>query len=191
MNHRPLVVTGPIGSGKSTVSKLLESFGAVRADLDLLSAEVLTSPAGIQFVRGRWPEVVGAAGVDRAHLAQIVFADPTELRLLEEFVHPLVMSTFKSRFEGASALVVEVSVPFSIQIPGGYVLLVDTPKKMRFERLRERGMSGDDIDARMTVQPERGQWLETADAVISNRLTAEDLARDAKVLWARWSEARL
>ena len=191
MSLRPLVVTGPIGSGKSTVSKLIESFGALRVDLDQLSREVLETREGVNFVEDNWPEAVDGSEVNRAALATIVFADLRQLRRLEEFIHPLVMSKFQALADEHSTLVVEVSVPFSISIRDGFVVLVDVPHPLRFQRLLERGMNPIDIEARTTAQPARADWLRIADSVLSNKSSEVDLSQETEALWAWWVETRL
>ena len=191
MNLRPLVVTGAIGSGKSTVSKLLEDFGAHRVDLDQLSREVLETESGQRFVEVNWPWVTTDSGIDRAALARIVFTNASELQRLEQFVHPLVMSEFRARYAWLSPLAVEVSVPFSITIDNGFVVLVDTPEDGRFERLMHRGMASEDISARLASQAARFEWLKLADAVVSNQGPETELRRDVESFWVWWTEARL
>jgi dephospho-CoA kinase len=186
MNLRPLVVTGPIGSGKSTASKLFESFGADRFDLDLLGRDVLETREGIDFVRGRWPEAINDDTVDRSGLARIVFADHEELRALEGFVHPRVLALLAARSTDPRARVVEVSVP-KLVVPNGYVLVIDTPKELRVQRLLLRGMAPADVEARIAAQPGRQEWLARADAVVANRLGEHDLMQAAKAFWEWWS----
>jgi dephospho-CoA kinase len=188
MNLRPLVVTGPIGSGKSTASKLFESFGAIRVDLDVLSREILESEPGISFVRGHWPQAVVADAVDRAKLAHEVFSDRSELRKLEAFVHPRVVELFETRFANVKPLVVEVSVP-GLEIEDGFSVLVDTPEHLRIKRLLARGMTAEDIAGRIASQPGRSEWLKLADAVLSNSSGEAGLKRDAASLWEWWTKA--
>ncbi len=191
MNLRPLVVTGPIGSGKSTVSKLLEDFGAHRVDLDQLSREVLETDEGVRFVEDNWPSAISEATIDRAALARIVFTDQRQLRRLEEFVHPLVLAEFYRTIGPEPDLVVEMSVPFSISIANSFFAVIDTPDVTRVARLRERGMSAEDINARMQAQPPRPAWLEIANTVISNWSTEKKLARHIEALWLWWTETEL
>ncbi len=69
------VVTGGIGSGKSTVRRALEDMGAVTIDADRVGHGVL-EPDGAAFdaVVERWPEAVSDGRIDRAKLGSIVFA---------------------------------------------------------------------------------------------------------------------
>ena len=191
MNLRPLVVTGPIGSGKSTVSKLLEDFGAHRVDLDQLSREVLETDEGIRFVADNWPSAVAGPMVDRTALARIVFRHPRELRRLEEFVHPRVLAALDLRVGIEPHLVVEVSVPFSISIADSLVIVVDSSVSTRVARLLERGMSADDVDARLQAQPPRDAWLEISDVVISNSSAETELPRPVAAFWTWWIETEL
>jgi dephospho-CoA kinase len=188
MNLRPLVVTGAIGSGKSTASKLFESFGAIRVDLDVLSRDVLESAEGSAFARTHWPHAVISGIVDRATLARTVFANPAELRRLEAFVHPRVMALFEQRFTSVTPLVVEVSVP-ALKIEDAFWVVVDTARHFRDERLLARGMAPADIESRIAAQPTRGEWLTIADAVLSNGESEAQLRQDAAALWDWWLKA--
>src|SRR5687768_5850295 len=95
-SRTPMLVvglTGGIGSGKSTVSKLLAEMGAVVIDADAIVHEV-QAPGGAAFqpmVDHFGPDIVGPDGaLDRQAVAAIVFNDPEQLAALNAIVHPLV-----------------------------------------------------------------------------------------------------
>jgi dephospho-CoA kinase len=54
-------------------------------------------------------------------------------------------------------------------------MVVDAPDGLRFERALERGMDTEDLRARMASQPSRAQWLASADLVIPNHGSFEEL----------------
>ncbi|MER3514964.1 MAG: dephospho-CoA kinase, partial [Chloroflexota bacterium] len=79
-------LTGNIGTGKSTVTRMLADLGATVIDADALAHEVIApgTPGWHQVVDAFGPEVVAADGaIDRARLAAIVFSDPAALARLE------------------------------------------------------------------------------------------------------------
>src|SRR3954467_12422067 len=86
-------LTGGIGAGKSTVSRMLAERGAVIVDADLIARQVV-EPGGpaYQGVVDRFGKEVlqGDGSLDRARLAEIVFADPDALKDLNGIVHPAV-----------------------------------------------------------------------------------------------------
>lgn len=88
-------LTGGIGCGKSTVAAMMRELGCHVLDADSL-AKQLYEPGGPAYERiigefGR--EILDSSGrVDRARLAQIVFADPARLARLNAILHPLVIA---------------------------------------------------------------------------------------------------
>jgi dephospho-CoA kinase len=89
-----LGLTGDIACGKSTVSHLLESFGATVIDADLLVRELYADKEFAGRVAALFnAEVLAPDGsVDRAALRGIVATDAAALKRLEELVHPAVQS---------------------------------------------------------------------------------------------------
>ena len=88
---KPVIgLTGGIGSGKSAVARLLESFGCAVIDFDRLAHEELEHPDVVAALRGWWGEpVLDEQGrVNRRAVAGIVFDDPVELDRLERLLYP-------------------------------------------------------------------------------------------------------
>src|SRR3981189_1275617 len=86
-------LTGGIGSGKSTVSALLASYGAVLIDADRIAREVVEPGTdGLAAVVAEFGQDILAAdgALDRPELGRIVFADERRLKALNAIVHPLV-----------------------------------------------------------------------------------------------------
>lgn len=174
------VVTGGIGSGKSTVTRLAAASGLATIDADLVGHDVLAGPAR-GAVAARWPQTVVDGQINRKILGSIVFADPPQLRELEAITHPLISDELRYRMVATTRGVLELSVPIPLagDLP---TVVVDTPDDLRRKRLHERGLSDEAIDARMTNQPSRTEWLELATVVIDNSGTPDDLHRAV----ARW-----
>jgi dephospho-CoA kinase len=164
-----IVITGPIGSGKSYVSHLFSQRGWRVLDADEVGHEVLREQAVIDCIRARWPDVVVRGNVDRRLLAARVFGYPGDLRVLEEITHPAIrqrIDTWLAARSGPRA--VEVSVPHAIPPNWGDTVLVEAPVAVRLERLQGRGMDAAEISRRMNAQPPRGTWLATAKIVLEN-----------------------
>jgi len=99
-------ITGGIGSGKSIVSCILESLGAIIINADDIGHEALrpTSPL--------WPEIVDVFGenvlsptgkIDRRKLGRKVFAAPESLARLNRIVHPWIYETVKAQLMSTSS----------------------------------------------------------------------------------------
>jgi len=187
---RPLVLTGGIGSGKSRVASLFHGWGAYVVDADQLARDVVApgtkGRAAVEDLLG--PKVVAADGsLDRAAMAELVFADAALLTELEEIIHPLVHEAGRRRFADApvgSVCVYEVPLPGRSPFDEApLVLVVDAPDDVRRQRLLARGLSADQITARMHSQPSRSEWLALADEVIDNSGTEAELLAAAGALW--------
>ena len=84
-------LTGGIGSGKSTVSRMFCDLGCLIIDADLLAREVVEpgEPAYAKIVAEFGTQVLDAEGqIDRKKLGAVVFGDPAKRKRLEEFTHP-------------------------------------------------------------------------------------------------------
>lgn len=169
------VVTGGIGSGKSTVTRLASAAGYSTIDADLVGHDVLAGPARAA-VAARWPEVMSGGHVDRKALGRIVFSDRAQLKELEAIIHPLISEELRHRMAATTRGILELSVPIALagNLP---TVVVDAPEDIRRARLRDRGLSEGDIEGRIANQPTREEWLAMASVVIDNSGTPEDLHR--------------
>ena len=96
-----LGLTGGIGSGKSTVAKLIADLGVPVLDADQLAREVVQPgrPA-LAEVAAAWPEAISPDGkVARKRLADIVFNDPVQRLRLEAIMHPRIQALADERFD--------------------------------------------------------------------------------------------
>ena len=190
-------LTGGIGAGKSGVSRLLASFGAVVIDADRIAREVVApgTPGLAAVVAEFGPEVLAADGtLDRPRLGAIVFSDPQRLAALNAIVHPLVAqrSAELQQAAGPDDIVVH-DVPLLTEngLAPRYdvVVVVDAGPQTQLDRLvRLRGMTEDEACARMTAQATREQRLAVADIVIDNDGPLAALEPAVKRVWEQLRE---
>jgi dephospho-CoA kinase len=181
------VLTGGIGSGKSTIRQTLDRSGAVTIDADRVGHAVL-EPDGSAFdaVAGRWPSVVVDGRIDRAALGAIVFSDPDELRALEAITHPAIAAAIARQIAEAEAavVVIEVSVPKDLVGVGWMrTIVADLDEEERIRRLVARGMDEADVRRRMRHQPSRDGWRARGRWVISTAGTRQEVEADVRRLW--------
>ncbi len=185
-----MLLSGPIGSGKSTVRRLLENKGFTAIDADTIGHAVLL-PDGLAFdaVAQRWPGVVVNGAIDRSRLAAIVFADVRQLRELEAITHPAIGAEIVRRVAAAGDrdVVVELPLlrpPFSNGGEGWHRLVVVGDAAIRLARAVDRGMDEDDVRRRMAAQPREAEWRAVADSVIVNDGSFDELAAAVDAWWA-------
>ncbi|MEO3977153.1 dephospho-CoA kinase [Streptomyces sp. CAU 1734] len=185
-------LTGGIGAGKSEVSRLLESYGAVLIDADKIAREVVEpgTPGLAAVVEAFGTGILRAEGtLDRPALGSLVFADPDKLAALNAIVHPLVRarSDELERSAAPDAVVVH-DVPLLAEnaLASLYdlVIVVDAAPETQLKRLVGlRGMQESDARARMAAQATREQRRAIADLIIDNDGPLEDLEPQVRTVW--------
>jgi dephospho-CoA kinase len=186
-------LTGGIGSGKSTVAKLLEERGAVVFDADVLArAAVEPGTPGHDAVVERFgADVLGPGGeIDREALASVVFADPAARRDLEALVHPEVRRLLAESCEAyrdtdrvivfSAPLLVETGMHTAFKV----LVVVSAPVQTQIERLlRDRGMSEEQVRARVAAQAPLEDKAAVADVIVDNDGTSGELEAQVDRLW--------
>jgi len=186
-------LTGGIGSGKSTVARLLEKRGAVVFDADLLAREAVEpgTPGHAAVIERFGADVLAPGGeLDREALASIVFADPSARRDLEEIVHPEVRRLFAEGSEAyrdtdrvvvfSAPLLVETGMHTAFEI----LVVVSATVATQIERLmRQRGMSEASIRARIEAQAPLEDKAAVADFLVDNEGTLDELESQVDRLW--------
>jgi dephospho-CoA kinase len=185
-------LTGGIGSGKSTVSALLASLGAVVVDADAVAREVVEpgTPALAAVADRFGAEVLGAdGGLDRPALGRVVFGNPTALRDLEALPHPAIWARTAQlvRDAGPDAVVVH-DMPLLVEkgMAAEYhlVVVVGAGEGVRVRRLVEhRGMPEADARARIAAQAGDDARRAAADVWLDNEATPEALRAQVLRLW--------
>ncbi len=194
---RRVGLTGGIGSGKSTVCRMLRDLGAWIVDTDAI-AHRLTAPGGraIPAIAAQFgAEVIAGNGaMDRARMRERVFADPAQRRALEAILHPMIGED--TRAEAAAApegAIVVFDVPLLVE-SGRWrdqvdrILVVDCPVETQIARVMQRnGWTADAVQRIIDQQASRAQRLAVADDVIVNDgLELEELAAEVRRIWSGW-----
>lgn len=188
-------LSGGIGSGKSTVAKILSELGAVVIDADAIAKEVL-EPGQVGYenvIHNFGDSVLDPTGnIDRKKLAELVFQDETKLAKLESIVHPAVLSRVTQIRESLpDAAIVVYDTPLLIekglQDQFDTVLIVLADLESRRERLLSRGLLLKDIDARIANQATDEQRKAVADVLIVNDGTMQELRENVTKVWQQLS----
>ena len=180
---RPIAVaiTGGIGAGKSEALYAFQKAGAATVSSDEIVHHLLRTDPGVReaIVRELGEGVLAEDGsIDRARVAEVVFADRSKLDFLEALLHPKVSAEYLAWREQLGALpdppaVAVTEVPLLYETGGDKrfdkVVVITAPAKLREQRRR---VTRDDRDDRLLPDREK---LKRADFAYVNKGTLEEL----------------
>ena len=183
---RVVVLSGGIGTGKSTVARLWVELGAVVIDADAIVHELQAPGAPLLA------EIRAAFGADVFHpdgalhreaLAERVFRDPRARVQLNALVHPRVREEMQRRLEdarcaGAPLIVLDIPLFFESQGEGRAAplplaldasVVVYTPRAVQIERTVRRDRTPPErVERRIAAQLPIDDKRARADFVIDN-----------------------
>jgi dephospho-CoA kinase len=199
VSHSPgkyiIGLTGNIATGKSVVRRMLEHLGAYTIDADALSHRAISKGApGYQPVInefGKW--LLGKDGeIDRSKLARLVFSDVEALSQLEDIVHPLVRQATDMLIQRARQPIIVVEaiklLESDLRQVCDSVWVADAPQEVQVERLiRKRGLTNDEAMQRILAQSAQKEKISSANVVIHNTGSYEDLWKQVTMQWKKIS----
>lgn len=188
---RTVAVTGGMGAGKSTVARMLAELGAEVVDSDAVARAVVEpgTPGLAAVVHAFGAGVLAEDGsLDRAVLAEIIFADEAARTRLEGIIHPLVRAEFGRRRDAAAPDTVVVNdIPLlrdaNEAAAFDRVVTVTADTDLRVQRLAGRGVAEDDARARIAAQPSDEDRAPFTDHWIVNDGDADHLRAQVGRLW--------
>ncbi len=185
-----VALTGGIGSGKSAAGDFFEDLGAVVVDADQLARDVIErgTDGFDELVATFGDEILTNGILDRSKLGQIVFADPGARKTLEGIIHPRVAEAFDEIVEDSPEdAVIIYQIPILVETKGqnrfDYVITVEASLENRIARLKDRGLKGYEIEARMKAQATDEQRAEIADSVFKNDGDLDSLLRQVENIY--------
>lgn len=193
---RAIGLTGGIGSGKSSVARVLVDCGAWLVDTDAI-ARALTLPGGaaIPAIAAAFgPDMIAADGaLDRERMRAQVFADRQAKGRLEAILHPLIGIEAERQAAQADGRCVVYDVPLLAESSrwrriAERILVVDCAPETQVRRVMQRsGWTEAAVRAVIAQQAARETRRALADAVIHNDgITPAELAGQVRGLWAWW-----
>jgi dephospho-CoA kinase len=184
-------LTGGLASGKSTVARLLAGHGFRVVDADEVVAWLYESgrPGALAVGHLFGPAYLDTAGsVDRARLAERVFADPAARRRLEAAIHPLVARRFEDLAGGAEEAVVVLEATLLVEAGMAdafdLVVSVEAEEGRRLARAVARGLTEAGARERLEAQGDGAARRQRADRVLVNDRDLAHLTRQVDALAA-------
>ena len=190
-------LTGGIGSGKSSVSKLFQEWGSYIFDADSIAKEVLEENQTAQN------EIISEFGTDilnkkneieKAKLARIAFQDENSQLRLNTIIHPYIFSEIDKEFDKTlqdgnhelfcvdAALIYESGADTHMD----YVIVVISNLKLRIERVMKRGgLTREELLKRIELQWTDDEKVSMADFVIHNNGSEKDLRQECEEVYEK------
>ena len=186
-------LTGGIGVGKSEVAKALADYGATIIDADAEGHHAYDkgSIGWRRIVEIFSSGILNEDGeVDRSRLGALVFANPQALAWLNAAIHPLIrqrvtQAIAQHRENGVDVAVVDAALLYQARWDdlADEIWVVSAPPGAVAERLRERGMTADDIRRRTEAQAGAEAAFARADVIIDNYGSLDGLRARVQELW--------
>lgn len=192
-DKKPFVIgiTGTIGSGKSTVGRILEELGVPVIDTDTITHEVQNSEKIKRAVVERFGKAVltedGTGKIDRKKLGALVFKDPAAKRDLEAMIHPaVILESRRCVAAHSDKPIVAILAPllFEAKVQDEYdeIWAIVAKEETLRERLAKRDqLSNDLITQRLAAQFSQEEKARLSSVVIDNSTSPEDTKRQVLV----------
>lgn len=195
--RRIIAVSGGIGSGKSSVTRVFASKGAVIADADAIARQILQpgEPVLAEVAREFGNDLIRQDGtLARSLLASRVFGgEGAEERVarLNAMTHPVIEARAWSILREAPAGALAVyDIPLLVEGDRAdrfdAVVIVDAPIEQRIERLEARGVASEDARSRIRAQASSQERRAVASIWIDNEGSVADLEEVAGLVYDRW-----
>ncbi|RTL19804.1 MAG: dephospho-CoA kinase [Burkholderiales bacterium] len=189
-------LTGGIGSGKTTVARLLQEAGAAIVDTDAIARSLtLAGGAAMPAIRQQFGAdfIAPDGALDRDHMRAVAFSDPPARQRLEAILHPLITAQALAEADAAVSPLVVFDVPLLVESKRwrsrvARVLVIDCSEQTQIDRVLQRpGWTRERLDGALAAQTSRQARRAVADAVLLNDgITLNELRNEVRSLAARW-----
>jgi len=193
-------LTGGIGSGKTEVGKIFESFGVKLIRADLVARDLIDSNPEIKrkIIKAFGQDIYMPGGkLDRSKMGRIVFHNENLKNKLNHIVHPFVINFIDAELKRSEAskkyplIVVEAALIFEAGTESSYdyIIVVDSDDESRIKRLMERDhTTRREIIERFKAQLPQGKKIEGADFVIQNNDNLKSLREKCSFVFSILSQ---
>ncbi len=173
-------LTGGIGSGKSTVSSLLNQFGAAIIDADAVSRNLtLSGGLAIEPIRAAFGSayITGVGALNREKMRNLIYAEPVARQQLESIIHPLVGQETAKQAAAATKSgykVIVFDIPLLVESKKwranlDLIVVVDCVPAIQIARVVARsGLTDAEVQSIIASQASRETRLQAADLVVCN-----------------------
>lgn len=167
-------ITGSIGCGKTTLSKIVRRLGYVVYDIDGWVRRLYYQKDFIKVIAAYFPEVMEGEKVNKRKLRNLVFGDNARLKVLESLIHPFLKQTLmnvrRRNARRADLFFMDVALLFEMGWDKycDYIVVADVDyetQKMRV--VRRDNISAADFDKINRIQMDNAAKKVLADVIIN------------------------
>jgi len=175
-------LTGSIGMGKSETARIFSGLGIPVYDADASVHKLYESgKTGAIAIKKIFPEAISDDGsVDRKILGDIVVGNKTNIKKLEDIIHPLLKNDRLDFFEkNINEKIVVLDIPLLFETKGesqvDYVVVVSTSDNIQKQRVLERpDMTEDKFEKILLSQMPNEAKCKKADFIIDTSISIDD-----------------
>lgn len=182
-----IAVTGGIGSGKTAVLEIINSFGGNILSADEINSELLTKDFYIERICKLFPGVVNDNVVDRIALGKKVFYDPNAMQKLNDLAHPYIIAQLMEKAKaipGRIFVEVPLLIESNMQDKFEKIWLVKASKELRMKRILMRDLVSEDYAKRIMAMQATDKIREMyATDIIINNGDSDELYSQVKTLY--------
>jgi len=168
-------LTGSIGMGKTTTSKMFKEAGAAVFDADACVHDLYSKGgAAVPIIRSVFPDAVVNGAIDRGRLSKHLQKDRLNIEVLESFIHPMVGAARTKAVDAAKASgkkVMVFDIPLLFETGGDKrvdkIVVVSAPADVQRKRVLSRpGMSEEKFKMILLRQTPDAEKRERADYIV-------------------------
>ena len=166
-------ITGSIGCGKTTLSKIVRRLGYVVYDIDGWVRRLYYQKDFIKVIAAHFPEVMEGGKVNKRKLRNLVFGDNARLKVLESLIHPFLKQTLmnvrRRNARRADLFFMDVALLFEMGWDKycDYIVVADVDYETQKMRVMRRDIiSAADFDKINRIQMDNAAKKVLADVII-------------------------
>ncbi len=183
-------ITGNLGAGKTTVADMFRRLGARIIDADRIAHTIMKprSSAYKEIIAVFGRGILAGSYINRSRLAEMVFSDKKKLKKLNKITHPRILRIIKSRIKKLSdneTLVIDAPllIESGLKSRVDRLIVVECDPEIQMRRLKERGLTANQIRARLSFQLPQSEKARFADFVIDNRGRRSRTEKQVREIW--------
>jgi len=190
-------VAGGIASGKTTVCKLFEKWGATVIDADIIGKQVVEKDPNLlsKLVERFGDDIINHRGIlDRRRLGNIVFKDQSARTQLNDMIHPALLSELKKQIgewltrNPDTIIIIDAALLLDWDLGSlvDLIIVVKSTSKQRMERLvKHVGLTPEEAENRIFSQSHLDSKSEQADYIMTNNGHITELEHQAEEVWEK------